>query len=203
MQRIACSHCGHRLKFGDEHVGKKAKCPKCGHSFRVAATGADDEGVPSDGGGFGAWAGESEDEILESLRRTLEGLVREWAELAVQANAETPGVVVRVEKSVAANIGAAHFLDEANREIDAAPRDRRLAVARKLVDRYTGWVADARRRAEERRKNGLWNLLLLAGIVASPCLGIGVQLVAQSPGACYSAMFPMVICLVVLAYRNS
>ena len=29
MRRIECTNCGHRLKYGDEHAGKKAKCQKC------------------------------------------------------------------------------------------------------------------------------------------------------------------------------
>ena len=33
MNRIECPQCGHRLKYGDEFAGKKAKCQKCGHSF--------------------------------------------------------------------------------------------------------------------------------------------------------------------------
>lgn len=35
MNRIQCPSCGHRLKYSDEHTGKKAKCQKCGHSFRL------------------------------------------------------------------------------------------------------------------------------------------------------------------------
>lgn len=37
MNRIECPQCGHRLKYGDEFAGKKAKCQKCAHSFRLAA----------------------------------------------------------------------------------------------------------------------------------------------------------------------
>lgn len=35
MHRIACPHCGHRLKYAAEHIGKKAKCQKCGRAFRL------------------------------------------------------------------------------------------------------------------------------------------------------------------------
>ena len=35
MYRIECPGCGGRLKYGDEHVGRKAKCQKCGCSFRL------------------------------------------------------------------------------------------------------------------------------------------------------------------------
>ncbi len=35
MQRIECPNCGNKLKYADEHAGKKAKCQKCGASFRL------------------------------------------------------------------------------------------------------------------------------------------------------------------------
>jgi hypothetical protein len=35
MYRIECPSCGHRLKYGDDHAGKKARCQKCSHSFRL------------------------------------------------------------------------------------------------------------------------------------------------------------------------
>lgn len=35
--RIECPSCGHRLKYPDEHAGKKAKCQKCSHPFRLPA----------------------------------------------------------------------------------------------------------------------------------------------------------------------
>jgi transcription elongation factor Elf1 len=35
MNRIQCPNCGHKLKYGREHAGKKAKCQKCGNSFQL------------------------------------------------------------------------------------------------------------------------------------------------------------------------
>ena len=35
MHRIECPSCAHKLKYGDEHTGKKVKCQKCGISFRL------------------------------------------------------------------------------------------------------------------------------------------------------------------------
>jgi DNA-directed RNA polymerase subunit M/transcription elongation factor TFIIS len=37
MYRIQCPNCGHRLKYGDEHVGKKAKCQKCKEQLLLPA----------------------------------------------------------------------------------------------------------------------------------------------------------------------
>jgi hypothetical protein len=33
MNQIECPGCGHKLKYAPEHVGKKAKCQKCGKAF--------------------------------------------------------------------------------------------------------------------------------------------------------------------------
>jgi hypothetical protein len=35
MHRIECPSCGHRLKYQDEHAGKRARCQKCGTSLRL------------------------------------------------------------------------------------------------------------------------------------------------------------------------
>lgn len=35
MHRISCPNCGRRLKYADEHQGKKARCRGCGHSFHL------------------------------------------------------------------------------------------------------------------------------------------------------------------------
>ncbi len=35
MHRIECPSCSHRLKYADEHAGKRVKCQKCQHSFRL------------------------------------------------------------------------------------------------------------------------------------------------------------------------
>ncbi len=46
MNRINCPGCGHRLKYPDEHSGKRVKCPKCGGSLQLPAVP-----VPAAGGG--------------------------------------------------------------------------------------------------------------------------------------------------------
>src|SRR4051794_8677526 len=40
MHRIECPSCGQRLKFGDEHIGKKAKCTRCGTPVRLTVGSA-------------------------------------------------------------------------------------------------------------------------------------------------------------------
>ncbi len=35
MNRFRCPHCRKRLKYADEHEGRKLKCPKCGHSLEL------------------------------------------------------------------------------------------------------------------------------------------------------------------------
>jgi len=42
VHRIACSECGHRLKYLDAQIGKKAKCQKCGHAFVLPAPQVED-----------------------------------------------------------------------------------------------------------------------------------------------------------------
>jgi hypothetical protein len=34
---LACESCGHKLRIGDRHAGKKAKCRHCGHVFTIPA----------------------------------------------------------------------------------------------------------------------------------------------------------------------
>lgn len=46
LYRIQCSRCGHRLKYADEHVGRKAKCQKCRLSFDLPPPGAARNPVP-------------------------------------------------------------------------------------------------------------------------------------------------------------
>jgi hypothetical protein len=36
---LSCTGCGQTLRVGDEHVGKKARCPKCGTISNVPAAG--------------------------------------------------------------------------------------------------------------------------------------------------------------------
>lgn len=35
--RVSCPKCDHKLKYSPDSVGKKAKCTKCGHVFRLAS----------------------------------------------------------------------------------------------------------------------------------------------------------------------
>jgi DNA-directed RNA polymerase subunit RPC12/RpoP len=35
VNRFKCPSCGKRVKYGDEHLGKKLKCPRCSHSIVV------------------------------------------------------------------------------------------------------------------------------------------------------------------------
>jgi RNA polymerase sigma-70 factor (ECF subfamily) len=46
MNRVFCPHCGRRLKYAGENAGKKAKCQKCGQSFRLP-TGTPGDNPPS------------------------------------------------------------------------------------------------------------------------------------------------------------
>ena len=38
MIRFKCIYCGQRILAPDNGVGKKGKCPKCGHEVRVLKT---------------------------------------------------------------------------------------------------------------------------------------------------------------------
>lgn len=49
MSRVLCPHCGRRLKYAGEHAGKKAKCQKCGQSFRLPSGAPGDSSPPSGG----------------------------------------------------------------------------------------------------------------------------------------------------------
>ena len=51
MPQIQCSACAKNLKVADQAVGKKVKCPKCGHVFVVVdATSQVKSPVPAGGG---------------------------------------------------------------------------------------------------------------------------------------------------------
>jgi hypothetical protein len=39
MNRTECPKCGHKLKFADEHVGRRARCQKCEHAFLLPDLG--------------------------------------------------------------------------------------------------------------------------------------------------------------------
>ena len=86
MHRILCPNCGHRLKYGDEHHGKKALCQKCGHSFRLPDPGSVD---PSENA-HGPEASSSDEldemhEDLETIRGDMKSVAQEYLEQSAEA----------------------------------------------------------------------------------------------------------------------
>ena len=52
MSRAECPSCGHRVKFQEEHAGKKARCRQCDTSFRLPVDGAGDGATESEAHAF-------------------------------------------------------------------------------------------------------------------------------------------------------
>ena len=49
---LSCTDCGQTLRVGDEHAGKKARCPKCGSIATVPTAGESPAPAPSDASPF-------------------------------------------------------------------------------------------------------------------------------------------------------
>src|SRR5260221_14103976 len=47
MYRTPCPNCGHRLKYTDEHLGRKARCQKCAHRFSLPTNPPEARSSPS------------------------------------------------------------------------------------------------------------------------------------------------------------
>src|SRR5262245_42114190 len=46
--KIACNACGHLLRIGERHAGKRVKCRHCGHLFTVPAGETPEPAEPVD-----------------------------------------------------------------------------------------------------------------------------------------------------------
>jgi DNA-directed RNA polymerase subunit RPC12/RpoP len=60
--KFSCNQCGTSLRVPDEHIGKKARCPKCNEKNTVPETSqreSSSSGLESDFGGLGSASGSS------------------------------------------------------------------------------------------------------------------------------------------------
>ena len=94
MIRFSCMYCGRKIRAKGRSVGKKARCPACGHALLIpkraeAAEGSDAEGVaPVAGEKAEAWEGMSDKQI---------------ARLLLKRNRPVPGNEARVAAKAAAS----------------------------------------------------------------------------------------------------
>jgi hypothetical protein len=174
MNRVNCPGCGHRLKYADEHAGKKARCQKCRQSFPLPSTArASELNFPKsssaqeaiESGEMEVWtelaeqAGGLPDE--EKALKSVRSRILEVATERLRAEWKQPGKR-NGDWATALVLWLTHIQNEVDRRLDSEPPERRLSVARRILAVDEEQLAHAKERWARTVLKGTWNLTLLA-----------------------------------------
>jgi hypothetical protein len=204
--------------YADEHAGKKVRCQKCKQSFHLssgipgskpdpAKTVVAKEGYDSYEAGASPEPAEqaggllNEEEALKSLRsRILEVAAEYWRYVSMYPN---PHSLIPKGQEVAHRLMmVAGTIDRVNRQIDSEPPERRIAIAKQVLDEYEEMLADAKKRFARRVRKGVWNLALFA-IMGLAVLGMVLEItVLPMSGLGCSGLVAIVVAAFLLWFIN-